>query len=126
MQQRVVLGNSASAWTNVTSGVPQGNVFGPDLFLLFINDLPNIVESIVKLFAQKLFTCFKHHEQVKLQQDLDSQFQWSAQWQFSFNTSKCKVMHIGSKNTKHLYTLDNPILTPVAEKSICRHSSTNL
>ena len=74
----MVLGNSASAWTNVTSGVPQGSVLGPALFLIFINVLPNIVESIVKLFADdtKHFTGFKHHEQVKLQQDLDSLFQW--------------------------------------------------
>ncbi len=117
-QQRMVLGNSALAWANVTSGVPQGSVLGPALFLIFINDLQNIIESIVRLFADntKLFTCFKHHEQVKLQKDLDSLFQWSAQWQFSFNTSKCKVMHIGSKNTKHLYTLDNSTLTPVAEE----------
>ncbi len=114
----MVLGNSASAWPNVTSGVPQGSVLGPTLFLIFINDLPNIVESIVKLFADdtKLFRCFKHHEQVELQQDLDSLFQWSAQRQISFNTSKCKVMRIGSKNTKHLYTLDNSILTPVAKE----------
>ena len=115
-EQRVVINGCSSVWKNVTSGVPQGSVLGPLLFLAYINDLDNIVISTVKKFADdtKLYREVTSEEDAKgVQNDLDMLFKWSTDWQMLFNAEKCKIMHIGFGNAKASYSIDGRVLQPV-------------
>ena len=78
--QKVVLNNTCSESTSVLSGVPQGSVLGPLLFLLFINDLPDVVSSQLKLYADDalLYRTISSEDDVQaLQQDLNSLSEWA-------------------------------------------------
>ena len=96
--QQVIVNGRASSWAPVTSGIPQGSVLGPILFVLFINDLPDCVSSDSLLFADdtKIFseiTC--DHDSLQLQNDLNSLQSWSDKWLLNFHPDKCKVLTLG-------------------------------
>ena len=87
-----------SKWADVSSGIPQGSVLGPILFVIYINDLPNEIKSDIYMFADdtKLFRTIKtNDDQCILQDDLEELTAWSTKWLLTFHPDKCKVMHLG-------------------------------
>jgi uncharacterized protein (DUF4415 family) len=107
-KQRVAIGENVSSWQEVVSGVPQGSVLGPSLFLCYVNDLPKTVKGSVKMFADdtKVSTPIRSEDdQKKLQRDLEQLEKWTDDWQLKFNTAKCKVMHLGYSNPKYTYEM---------------------
>lgn len=101
--QQVSVGKSLSQPAKVASGVPQGSVLGPTLFIIYINELPEIVQSECKLFADdtKLFRSITTGDDSKvLQADLDKLSEWSGRWLLTFNVEKCKTMHCGQSNPR--------------------------
>ena len=96
--QRVVLNGVNSEWSEVTSGVPQGSVLGPLLFVLYINDIAEIIKCQLGIFADdtKIYSVIKSLcDVVNLREDLDRMQDWSRLWLLNLNSEKCKVMHIG-------------------------------
>ena len=107
--QQICVNGSNSTWKPVTSGIPQGSVLGPILFVLYINDLPSNILSDVYMFADdtKIFNIIKSPEdQETLQNDLDTLSMWSDKWLLKFHPEKCKVMHLGKAgDTEYSYQL---------------------
>ncbi|KAK6191216.1 hypothetical protein SNE40_002953 [Patella caerulea] len=103
--QQVVIDGESSNLSHVTSGVPQGTVLGPTLFLLFINDIASNISSALRLFADDcvIYTPINSPEDhLALQKDLNTLVDWSNTWQMQFNIEKCAVMKISTKRkTSH-------------------------
>ena len=96
-KQRVVVDGSFSNYADVESGVPQGTVLGPLLFLLHINDLPSCVNSKVRLFADDclLYREIKNNQdQIDMQRGLDALMDWGSTWGMKFNAKKCNIMRV--------------------------------
>ena len=102
--QSVAVDGATSPLTKVISGVPQGTVLGPLLFLLYINDLPAVVSSQVCLFADDciLYRAIQTvQDQLQLQKDLNNLEQWAKKWGMEFNAKKCEITHV-SRSSKPL------------------------
>ena len=119
-QQRVIINGETSKWHPVISGVPQGTVLGPLLFLIYINDIVEGLQCNIRLFADDAIlytTVANDQDSTKLQQDLNHVCQWASKWQMTFNPKKCNTMSVGLKRTKshHEYTMLGETLAQVQE-----------
>ena len=109
-KQRVCLNGEKSDWGAVTSGVPQGSVLGPLLFIMYLNDLDTGITSNLSKFADdtKIGRSIRNLEDSQaLQGDLDRLYDWSVKWQMKFNIDKCKVIKMGSSIETASYKLNN-------------------
>lgn len=121
-QMWVALDGVTSSTTSVDSGVPQGTVLGPLLFLVFINDLPCQVSpgTTIRLFADDCLVYRKIHnlqDQDVLQRDLNALEKWSQTWGMRFNPSKCTILrsHRSRSPMTRFYTLCGETLSESTE-----------
>ena len=110
--QKVRVNGCYSKTSPVLSGVPQGSVLGPALFLIFVADVADIVKNFISLYADdtKLFSYILDsqdslHTHLSIQEDINILCQWSDSMQMSFNVDKCHRLHMGSGNINYNYTL---------------------
>ena len=116
-KQRVRVGSATSEWTAVTSGIPQGSVLGPILFVIYINDLPEALKNHSKavMYADDTKVYRRTdtpNGQQKLQEDLDTLYHWSETWQLRLHPDKCKVLSLGNRPPEdkpklHLYVRED-------------------
>ena len=128
--QKVVLNGVASKEVKVISGVPQGTVLGPLLFLLYVNDINDNINSTIRMFADDcvLYRIIKtlndHHH---LQNDLDIIIQWAIKWQMNLNADKSAVLHCTRSRSPYLidyFTNGKPLPTHEQHQYLRRSSNT--
>ena len=104
--QFVAVDGSHSSHLEVVSGVPQGTVLGPTLFLLFINDIVDHSDSTIQLFADDAVVyreIASPSDHACLQYDLRNLESWAKTWQMQFNIAKCQLLSISNKkNTSNI------------------------
>jgi len=114
--QRVVVNRSYSEYVPVISSVPQGTVCAPLLFLIYVNDVNDCVQNdvTIKLFADdlKVFCCVtkRSTDASPLTLALKSISKWSAKWQLNLACEKCVVVHLGNRNPKRDYFINDVCL----------------
>ena len=118
--QVVVVDGEQSGPVPVTPGVPQGSVLGPCLFLFFINDMAEKLQSSIRLFADDTIVYLAVDSQcdaMALQHDLDLLAEWEQTWQMEFHSDKCQVLRGTNKHpqniTQHDYILHGHTLSVV-------------
>ena len=114
------VGDSFSELCYILSGVPQGSVLGPLLFLLFINDLPEHIKNKVFLFADDLKMIANALRKDLVDEDLRILEDWEDTWSLRFNSEKCKTLHLArNENPGNEYKIHGDILETIeSEKDL--------
>lgn len=114
-RQAVLIESVLSDFKPVMSGVPQGSVLGPTLFLIFINDIHIGVISKIRLFADDcvIYRAVTHHNDCEeLDKDLRLLSEWCHDWHMNINNSKTKLVRFTTCNNfvSHTYTINNEVI----------------
>ncbi|MCG7877682.1 MAG: reverse transcriptase domain-containing protein [Candidatus Thiodiazotropha endolucinida] len=124
-KQRVVLPGGISDWLNIHAGVPQGSILGPLLFLIYINDIVDNIDSSVRLFADDttlyLIVDDPHVVARQLNSDLEKIHVWAERWLVKFNPAKSESLLLSRKKNRPLHP---PLLMnnePIQEVSSHKH-----
>ena len=103
-KQRVVVGGSSSSSLPIHGGVPQGSILGPLLFLVYINDLPSVLQLDCHIYADDTTLLHRVEDPVRAVNFINNQLtilsQWAEQWRITFNTSKTHYIYITNKRNK--------------------------
>ena len=130
--QRVVINGQHPNWAPIPAGVPEGPILGPLLFLNYINDLPDNLNSLVKLFAEDTSLFSTVHDptlSVKiLNDDLSRISEWAHRWEMLFNpdiTKQAQEVIFSRKNTKNdhpiVYFNEAPVVHTACQKHLGMH-----
>ena len=109
-KQIVVIEGEQSDTRSVLSGIPQGSILGPLLFVLFINDLNSVIseDTNISLYADdtKIWReIIMHEDNLTLQNDINSMYEWSIENKIKFHPKKCKVLQVTLKLEQYMYVL---------------------
>ena len=113
--QTVLLEGEHSTLCEVLSGVPQGTVMAPLLFLIYINDIPNSITNMLRLYADDalLYSIINSTADcINLQTDLSTLQKWCETWQMEFDPTKCEHLKITNKHTTLLILIIHYMATP--------------
>lgn len=121
--QEVAVNGTSSTPTEVLSGVPQGSVLGPALFLLYINDITEGISSTIRLFADDS-VIYRHieneYDQHRLQEDLQRVFEWAKKWDMEFNLNKCTHLCVTLRRNPWPHTF-NINQQAIPQKESCKY-----
>ena len=114
---RTCVGGCLSSSRRVRSGVPQGSVLGPLLFVMFINDLPDGLNGVARLFADDLKLIVDASNTNSVNHDIRILQEWESLWLLKFNPTKCKVMHLNyNSNPLNEYSFNGVVLESIEKE----------
>ena len=128
----VCINNTNFNILSVLSGVPQGTVLGPTFFIIYVNNMPSVVNKGVKLsfFADdsKIYKVIVSIiDCICLQMILSQISFWSDLWQLTLNSEKSLVLHLGNANPRYIYTIEGrPLSAPDCVRDLGVTMSKNL
>ncbi len=115
-KRRVVITGTASDWAPVTSGVPQGSVLRPVLFIIYINDIDVGLNNFIGKFTDDTkigISVISDRNRHSLQDNLNKVSVWSARWGMLFNIEKCHILQVGTRSLKYSYEMSSKKLESV-------------